>query len=109
MSDPSSGAAMQSGVTQSQTLTADTPETSVRAPSRERVATGRRVLIIVENLPVPFDRRVWQEARALAAAGFTVSIISPKAPAFEKSFERIDGIDIHRHGMPKEADGLFGY
>jgi glycosyltransferase involved in cell wall biosynthesis len=73
------------------------------------VARGRRVLIIVENLPVPFDRRVWQEARALNAAGFTVSIVSPKAPGYEKSFERIDGIDIHRHGMPKEADGLGGY
>src|SRR3954464_4202802 len=73
------------------------------------VARGRRVLIIVENLPCPFDRRVWQEARALTAAGFTVSIICPKAPAFDKGFERIDGIDIHRHSLPKEADGLFGY
>lgn len=32
----------------------------------------RRVLIIVENLPCPFDRRVWQEARTLAAAGYVV-------------------------------------
>src|SRR3954470_8778014 len=109
MSDPSSGAALQSGVTPSQTLPAATRETDVRPQSRERARTGRRVLIIVENLPLPFDRRVWQEARALAAAGFTVSIICPKAPAFEKSFERIDGIDIHRHWLPTEADGLLGY
>ena len=109
MSDPSSGAALQSGVTQSQTLPAEARETEVRAQPRERARTGRRVLIIVENLPLPFDRRVWQEARALAAAGFTVSIICPKAPAFEKSFERIDGIDIHRHWLPTEADGLLGY
>ena len=27
-------------------------------------SAGRRVLIIVQNLPVPFDRRVWQEATA---------------------------------------------
>ncbi len=108
MSDPSSDAALQRGASHpAHTLSAEARKNGARA--RERVATGRRVLIIVENLPVPFDRRVWQEARALAAAGFTVSIISPKAPAFEKSFERIDGIDIHRHGMPKEADGLFGY
>ena len=109
MSDPSSGAALQSGVTPSQTLPAATRETDVRPQPRERARTGRRVLIIVENLPLPFDRRVWQEARALAAAGFTVSIICPKAPAFEKSFERIDGIDIHRHWLPTEADGLLGY
>jgi glycosyltransferase involved in cell wall biosynthesis len=108
MSDPSTGAALQRGASQpAQTLPADTRDAGAR--SRERVATGRRVLIIVENLPCPFDRRVWQEARALAAAGFTVSIICPKAPAFEKSFERIDGIDIHRHWLPKEADGLLGY
>jgi len=109
MSDPSSGAAVQSSVSQSQTLPAETRDTDVRARPRERARKGRRVLIIVENLPLPFDRRVWQEARALAAAGFTVSIICPKAPAFEKSFERIDGIDIHRHWLPTEADGLLGY
>ena len=28
------------------------------------------MLIIVENLPCPFDRRVWQEARTLTAAGY---------------------------------------
>ncbi len=40
---------------------------------------GRKVLIIVENLPVPFDRRVWQEARTLKAAGAKVSIICRRA------------------------------
>src|SRR3954447_14190756 len=109
MSDPSSGAAMQSGVTQSQTLTADTPETSVRAPSRERARPGRRVLIIVENLPLPFDRRVWQEARTLAAAGYLVSIICPKGKSYEKSYEELDGIAIYRHPMPFEGNGALGY
>jgi glycosyltransferase involved in cell wall biosynthesis len=52
---------------------------------------------------------VWQEARTLAAAGYVVSIICPKAPGYEKSFESIDGIDIHRHPLPREADGPFGY
>jgi len=108
MSDPSSGAALQRGASQpAPAVPADSREAGAR--SRERAKVGRRVLIIVENLPLPFDRRVWQEARALAAAGFTVSIICPKAPAFEKSFERIDGIDIHRHWLPTEADGLLGY
>ena len=43
------------------------------------------VLIIVENLPVPFDRRVWQEARALTEAGYRVSVICPKGEGFEQS------------------------
>ena len=75
----------------------------------ELVRKGGRVLIIVENLPCPFDRRVWQEARTLTAAGYLVSIICPKAPGYESRFERIDGIDIHRHALPKEADGVLGY
>jgi Glycosyltransferase len=70
---------------------------------------GRRVLIIVENLPCPFDRRVWQEARTLAAAGYLVSIICPKGKGYEKSFEEIDGIAIYRHLQPFEASGALGY
>ncbi|HEU4652550.1 MAG TPA: glycosyltransferase family 4 protein [Steroidobacteraceae bacterium] len=69
----------------------------------------RRVLIIVENLPCPFDRRVWQEARTLTAAGYGVSIICPKGKGYEKSFEETDGIAIYRHSMPFEANGALGY
>jgi glycosyltransferase involved in cell wall biosynthesis len=80
-----------------------------RAHERAVARVGRRILIVVENLPCPFDRRVMQEARTLAAAGYLVSIICPKAPGYEKSFEEIDGIHIHRHWLPKEADGALGY
>ena len=69
----------------------------------------RRVLIIVENLPLPFDRRVWQEARTLVAAGYQVSIICPKGKGYEKSFEELDGVAIYRHSMPFEASGALGY
>ncbi len=71
--------------------------------------SGVGVLVIVENLPVPFDRRVWQEATALRDAGFTVSVICPKGRGYEKSRDLLDGIQIYRHGMPKEADGAWGY
>ena len=66
------------------------------------------MLIIIENLPAPFDRRVWQEARTLTAAGYAVSIVCPKAKGFERSFEVLDGIRIHRHPLP-EARGRWGY
>ena len=46
----------------------------------------RRVLIVVQNLPVPFDRRVWLEATTLARAGYRVSVICPKAKGFNRSF-----------------------
>src|SRR5216684_1549659 len=49
----------------------------------------RRILIIVENLPCPFDRRVWQEARALHAAGYRVSIICPKGTGYDRGFDVI--------------------
>jgi glycosyltransferase involved in cell wall biosynthesis len=79
------------------------------ARTAQRAAPRKRVLIIVENLPCPFDRRVMQEARTLTAAGYAVSIICPKAPGYEKGFEQVDGIDIHRHSLPREADGALGY
>ncbi len=46
----------------------------------------RRVLIIVENLPSPFDRRVWQEATTLLEAGYEVSIICPTGKGYEKKY-----------------------
>ena len=69
----------------------------------------RRVLIVVENLPCPFDRRVWQEARTLTSAGYLVSIICPKGKGYDKSFELLDGIAIYRHSLPVEASGALGY
>ncbi len=69
----------------------------------------RRVLIIVENLPSPFDRRVWQEATTLREAGYTVSIICPIGKGYEKRYELSDGIHIHRHPLPVEASSAAGY
>jgi glycosyltransferase involved in cell wall biosynthesis len=69
----------------------------------------RSVLIIVENLPSPFDRRVWQEATTLREAGYGVSIICPTGKGFEQRYEQIDGIHIYRHPLPLEAEGAIGY
>jgi glycosyltransferase involved in cell wall biosynthesis len=66
------------------------------------------VCIIVENLPVPQDRRVWQEARALTEVGHRVCIICPKGPGFERSREKLEGIEIYRHDV-REGSGPLGY
>jgi glycosyltransferase involved in cell wall biosynthesis len=70
---------------------------------------NKHILIIVENLPVPFDRRVWQEANTLKDNGAKVSIICPKMKDYTNSYEVIDGIEIYRHSLPLEARGAFGY
>jgi glycosyltransferase involved in cell wall biosynthesis len=69
----------------------------------------RRVLIIVQDLPVPYDRRTWLEATTLRNASYTVSVICPKAEGFTKSFERIEDIDVYRYNLPFEAIGVLGY
>lgn len=66
------------------------------------------VCIVVENLPVPLDRRVWKEARALTDAGYQVSVICPKGKGFAASYERLEGIEIYRH-RSWEASGALGY
>jgi glycosyltransferase involved in cell wall biosynthesis len=58
-----------------------------------------RVLIMVENLPVPYDRRVWQEATTLARHGHTVSVISPATGAYNALFERLEDVNIYRYPM----------
>lgn len=69
----------------------------------------RRVLIIVENLPVPLDRRVWQEACALRDAGHDVTVICPQMRGYVEPEEVLDGIQIYRHWISEEAKGIRGF
>ena len=69
----------------------------------------RGVLILVQNLAVPFDRRVWQEACALRDAGYDVSVISPLSPEHPQKRERLDGVDVYRYSPVVEARGLAGF
>jgi glycosyltransferase involved in cell wall biosynthesis len=55
-----------------------------------------RVLIIVQNLPVPFDRRVWLECQALTRAGYQVCVICPKATG-DPSYEVVDGVRLYKY------------
>ncbi|WP_395735740.1 glycosyltransferase family 4 protein [Prosthecobacter sp.] len=68
-----------------------------------------RVLILVENLPVPFDRRVWQEACALRDAGHEVTVICPQMRGYTQAEEVLEGIQIYRHWISGEAGSLGGF
>ena len=67
-----------------------------------------RVLIIVQNLPVPLDRRVWLECGALRAAGYEVSVICPKGPG-DPDREVIDGVALYKYRPAPEAQNLLGF
>ena len=70
----------------------------------------RRVLIVVENLPVPLDRRVWLEATSLTEAGYSVSVICPMGRGWTLPYELIDGVHIYRFLQPHEAQaGALAY
>ena len=68
-----------------------------------------RVLIIVQILPVPFDRRVWLEATTLTGAGYSVSVICPKAKGFNTGHEVLEGIEIFRYALPFDAASKVGF
>lgn len=83
----------------------------VRQTEGDARATGQQgphILIIVQNLPVPLDRRVWLECQALLARGYRVSVICPKGPG-DPAFEHLDGVDIYKYAPAPEAQGLVGY
>ena len=69
----------------------------------------KKVLIIVENAPVPFDPRVWKEALSLTESGYEVSVLGPRDKGYERGYEFLKGVHVYRHPMPKEGNGLFGY
>ena len=68
----------------------------------------RSVLIVVQNLPVPLDRRVWLECQALRDAGYEVAVICPKGPG-DPWFEVLDGIALYKYTAAPVAKGVLGY
>ncbi len=74
------------------------------------MGTKRNILIIVQNLPVPFDRRVWQEATSLRRHGFGVAVVCPKKGKCTASYERLEDVDVYRYPLIYEANtGVAGY
>ena len=72
-----------------------------------RATKSPHVLIIVENLPVPLDRRVWLECQALIQRGYRVSVICPKGPG-DPARQRIGGVQIYKYKPAPEANGTLG-
>jgi len=70
--------------------------------------TTKSVLLVVENLPVPYDRRVWQQALALKAANYQVSVVSPATQHHPKLAEHLEGIHVYRYPMLIEGKGYLG-
>jgi len=69
----------------------------------------RRVLYVLQGLPVPFDRRAWLHATTLARNGYAVSFICPKGRGFNASREQLDGVDIYRYWRPVEGEGKLAF
>lgn len=80
-----------------------------RQPPTPHVSRKPAILILVENLPVPLDRRVWQESCALRDAGYEVVVVCPKMRGYNTAYELLDGIHIYRHWISEEAGGLPGF
>ena len=69
-----------------------------------------KILILDENLPVPFDRRVWRESTALAEAGYQVTVVSPKGKDFDReSRAEIQGIHIYRFPIHFAEHGVVAF
>lgn len=74
------------------------------------VLAGKRALVIVENLSVPFDRRVWQECLALREAGWEVHVICPRGNGRDTERQvEISGVRIHRYRLWMATGGPLGY
>ena len=74
------------------------------------LASRPRVLMVVENLSVPTDRRVWKEAQALVGSGHDVVVISPRGSARDTSeYEHRDGVEIHRYPQREAGGGPLSY
>ena len=69
----------------------------------------KKALIIVENLPVPFDTRVWKEATSLRGNGYEVTVLCPRGTGYTQGHVVIEGVHIYRHPMPKEGNSALGY
>jgi glycosyltransferase involved in cell wall biosynthesis len=79
-----------------------------RVTGHSDVDARPRTLIIVQNLPVPFDRRVWLECRALTAAGYDVTVVCPKGKS-DPAREVLDGVTLLKYRPYAPGGGALGF
>ena len=73
------------------------------------IVAKKKLLIIVENESVPFDSRVWKEARSLHEHGYQVTVLCPKRKGYMQTHEVLDGIHVYRHPTATEGNTPLGY
>jgi glycosyltransferase involved in cell wall biosynthesis len=73
------------------------------------MSVAKKVLIIVENLPVPRDFRVWKEACSLRDAGYEVIVLCPRGKGAEEGYEFLSGVHVYRHPTTKEGNSSWGH
>jgi glycosyltransferase involved in cell wall biosynthesis len=78
--------------------------------SQVKASKQRKVLIAVENLSVPFDRRVWRECLALSDVGYQVTVICPRGTTIDnEKRDKIRGVSIYRYWIYQSRGGLLSY
>jgi glycosyltransferase involved in cell wall biosynthesis len=75
---------------------------------KRRPHAQRRVLVVLQNCSIPIDRRAWNEARALAGAGYAVSVVCPKMDGCTEPFEHLEGVDVYRYDLAVRGESMFG-
>ena len=76
---------------------------------KQSYITNKFILIVTQNLPVPYDKRVWFEAKSLQEVGHDVSIICPKGFQLIKSYEMIDNISIYRFSVNSSSKTIYSH
>src|ERR1700750_5446 len=71
------------------------------------VLPNKRVLIIVQNLPAPFDRRVWLECQALVADGYQVAVVCPKGKG-DPAYQLVDSVQLYKYRLYAPGASNFG-
>jgi glycosyltransferase involved in cell wall biosynthesis len=67
-----------------------------------------RILIIVQNLPVPFDRRVWLECQTLRDAGYRVAVVCPRGPG-DPAYAVLDGVELFKYRPYASSGGVASF
>jgi len=85
--------------------------TTVQRATAKTATPKGKVLIVIQNLPVPFDNRIWKQGRTLRDNGYQVTFISPTGQHkdFQEKHEVLEGMHVYRYPAPPDAQGTLGY